>query len=111
MSKFNENFKCLKEYHGLKVIELAKKLDVAISSMSTYLRYREPDYDTLMKIAREFNVSINWLIGYDDPNEGKNIGVEKMLLNVTKENQMLKRKLEKLDKVLHEEEELYERGE
>lgn len=42
---------------------LAKELDITRSSLSQYeVNKRQPDYDTLKKIAKYFNVSIDYLL-------------------------------------------------
>ncbi len=44
--------------------ELSIKLDISRASLSHYEKNRrEPDYDTLVKIANYFKVSIDYLLG------------------------------------------------
>ena len=42
-------------------------MGVSNGTVSGYERnYREPDFDTLIKIAKQLNVSIDYLLGYSD---------------------------------------------
>ena len=54
MSKFNERFRKLKDESELSSKELAQELGVAPSTLSYYLKDREPNYDILIKIADYF---------------------------------------------------------
>lgn len=60
----------LRKKNKLTQEELAKKLQISRSSLSLYeLDKREPDFDTLTKIADLFNVSLDYLMGRtDQPN-------------------------------------------
>lgn len=52
---------------GLTQSELSKILKISASAIGMYEQgRREPDYDTLMKMATYFNVSTDYLIGYSD---------------------------------------------
>ena len=90
MSKFNERMRYLKQLTGLNQNDIAAKLNIPISTLHYYLKDREPGYDLLIKIAKEFNVSVNWLVGFDD--EDKN--------DLIKENLMLKEKLYEITKIV-----------
>ena len=62
--KFNEVLKYLRKREGLSQAELAKKLDIAPSTIGMYEQgRREPDFETEEKIADFFNVSIDILRG------------------------------------------------
>lgn len=63
MSKFNERFKFLKEIQNLSAKELSIELRIPQSTLSNYLRNREPNYDNLIAIAEFFGVTVDWLIG------------------------------------------------
>ncbi|MBP2079630.1 helix-turn-helix domain-containing protein [Oceanobacillus polygoni] len=58
-----DRLKKLRKQHNLSQEELSKKLDI---SRGTYAHYeinkRQPDYETLKKIANYFNVSLDFLI-------------------------------------------------
>ena len=50
----------------IKVIEVAKLLDVAQSTVSAWESERkEPNIDTIAKLAELYDVSIEYLLGYD----------------------------------------------
>lgn len=63
MSEFSNRFRQLKDEFGLSAKDLATKLDIAPSTLSYYLKDREPNYDMLIKIANYFDVTIDWLVG------------------------------------------------
>ena len=70
MSEFSKVFKNLRKDNNLTHSELAKKLGVATSTVGMYERaQREPDFETLEKIAAFFGVNMNTLLGN---NSGKN---------------------------------------
>lgn len=70
MSEFSKVFKNLRKDNNLTQSELAKKLGVATSTVGMYERaQREPDFETLEKIANCFGVNMNTLLGN---NSGKN---------------------------------------
>lgn len=67
--KYGERIALLREKKGLKQDELSTKLGISRASLSHYeTNRREPDYDTINRIADFFNVSIDYLVGRtDDP--------------------------------------------
>lgn len=66
MSEFHKRLRILKEENKLSAAELAKIIGVSPSTLSFYLKDREPSYDNLIKIASYFSVSVDWLIGYSE---------------------------------------------
>lgn len=67
MSKFNIRFKELRTMMKWTQTETAAKLGCSKSTISMYESgSREPDYETLEKIADLFNVDIDYLIGRSD---------------------------------------------
>lgn len=65
-----DRLRCLREIRGLTQKEAAKRMGI---SRTTYSNYesgnREPDIDTLVKIADFYEVSIDFLVGRtDNPN-------------------------------------------
>lgn len=61
---FNERLRFLRESAGLTQTELAKKICVAATTYRNYENTsREPNYDTLVKIASVLRVSIDELLG------------------------------------------------
>jgi transcriptional regulator with XRE-family HTH domain len=72
--KFGERLRLLREESNLTVEQLAEKLDIVKQTISKYENnQREPKYETLVKIAEIFNVSLDYLFGRTDKrgwNEG-----------------------------------------
>lgn len=68
MSKFSERFSKLKENSGKTLKELSsdEELAISISNLSYYMNGREPNFDTLCKIAEYFGVTIDYLVGKSD---------------------------------------------
>jgi transcriptional regulator with XRE-family HTH domain len=74
--ELGERIRGLREKMGLTQKELASKLKIPNQNISNYERgFRQPDYETLQKIADFFEVSIDYLLGrsdkpiYDDDEE------------------------------------------
>ena len=67
MNKFSERLKYLRKIKGITQVELSKYLGYGYTAISNYENtVHQPDYDTLMKIAEYFGVSVDFLIGFDD---------------------------------------------
>ncbi len=65
--KFNENLKIARERYGISQKELAEKIGVAKSTYSLYESgSREPNVQTIKKIADILNVSADELLGIND---------------------------------------------
>ncbi|MEA5008226.1 helix-turn-helix domain-containing protein [Clostridium tyrobutyricum] len=61
---FGDRLKKLRQSKHLKQNDLAKNLGIGRTTLSNYeLNNRQPDFDTLEKIANYFNVSIDYLVG------------------------------------------------
>lgn len=61
---FSEILKDLRTECNMSQSELAKKLDISPSTVGMYEQGRRyPDFDTLIKIANHFNVSLDFLLG------------------------------------------------
>jgi transcriptional regulator with XRE-family HTH domain len=67
MSKFlGNNIRTLRNYYNESREELAEILGFELSTISNYeLGYRIPDVDTLKKIAKHFNISVDVLMNED----------------------------------------------
>ena len=66
--EFNERLRYLIDCEEIKIKDLAPKLCLSASTLSTYTQgIREPDYDTLRRIADYFGVSIDYLLGHKSP--------------------------------------------
>lgn len=60
---FGDNLRVLIEEQGITQKELAIKLNVAPSTIGSYVQnVREPDFSTLKEISKFFNVSIDYLL-------------------------------------------------
>ena len=68
--EFNEHLRYLIDCEEIKIKDLAPKLCLSASTLSNYAQgIREPDYDTLRRIADYFGVSIDYLLGHKTPAE------------------------------------------
>ena len=66
--EFNERLRYLIDCEEIKIKDLAPKLCLSASTLSNYAQgIREPDYDTLRRIADYFGVSIDYLLGHKSP--------------------------------------------
>ena len=76
MSEFSTVFKNLRKDNNMTQAELGKKLGIAPSTVGMYERgQREPDFETLEKIADCFSVNMNTLLGKESTfGENKNPG-------------------------------------
>ncbi len=67
MGNFQNIFKQLRIASNLTQIELSKKINISRSTIGMYeTGAREPDFETLEKIADFFNVDIDYLLGRTD---------------------------------------------
>lgn len=68
---FGERLASLRKRKGLSQYALAERLNFSRGQLSNYEQgKREPDYNTLQKIADFFEVSVDYLLGRTDkPNE------------------------------------------
>lgn len=88
MSKFSERFAKLKDASGktLKELSSERELAISISNLSYYMNGREPNFDTLCKIAEYFGVSTDYLIGKTDHMTIEDEFADKIINNDGKEN-------------------------
>lgn len=65
---FRSRLKQLRETKGYKQIDLSEELGINRVTYTNYeLGKRQPDIDTIAKIANLYNVTIDWLVGRDQP--------------------------------------------
>lgn len=70
---FANRLKLERESKGWTQEQFAEIIGVSNGTVSGYERnYREPDFDTLIKIAHQLNVSIDYLLGYSDIRDPRN---------------------------------------
>lgn len=63
MMKFGDRLRTLIEEREITQKELASRLNIAPSTVSSYVQStREPDFETLKLLAKYFNVSIDYLL-------------------------------------------------
>lgn len=66
MMSFQERLKELRTEKGLSQTALAKELNVSQRSISSWeTGFRQPDYETLIMIAKYFDVSTDYLLGLE----------------------------------------------
>lgn len=67
MNEFANNLKLLRIEHGQTQTELAKVFNVAQRTIHAWENnLQEPSIDTIIKIAKFYNVSINYLYGLEE---------------------------------------------
>ena len=66
--RFGARVRIMRNFLGLTQAELAEKLEITKQALATYeTGRREPPFKNLIKLARTFNVTTDWLIGTDPP--------------------------------------------
>lgn len=67
MSLFGSRLKYLRVHNNLTQRELAEIFNVSTSTIGMYEKNaREPSFKTLINIASYFNVSVDYLLGYEN---------------------------------------------
>lgn len=70
--EFSKRLKELRNEKGLYQKDIAKLLNVRNTTVSAWeTGDNEPDIDTLKKLATIFNVSVDYLIGYENEDGSK----------------------------------------
>ena len=78
---FGEKLRILLEEHTMTQKQLAKELNIAPSTVGSYIQNtREPDFDTLKSIAGLFQVSTDYLL--DNPTKQWNGAREEELIRI-----------------------------
>lgn len=77
MNKFHERLKKLRDESGKTQATIAKELKMTPQTFSYYVNGREPNYDTLISLAKYFDVSTDYLLGL--PDDTKEIYITKGL--------------------------------
>lgn len=87
---FGDTLKTLIEERDITQKELAAKLNIAPSTVSSYVQNtREPDFAILKSIAKFFDVSIDYLLDYRSGNETtyKEAELMRIFRNLSEEQQ------------------------
>lgn len=79
MSTFSERLKQLRIENGENQSDIASVLGVSVQSYSAYEGAREPKYELLVKLAKHFNVSADYLLGVSDTKRPENEDIAKRL--------------------------------
>lgn len=67
LNRFPERLKYLRKIKGVTQTQLSKQLGYGYTAISNYENFQhEASYDTLIKMAQYFEVSIDYLLGFDD---------------------------------------------
>lgn len=67
MSTFGKKLQKLRQSKNLSQQELSDTLNIGRSTLANYEQgKREPNFDTIKKVANYFNVSVDYLFGYND---------------------------------------------
>lgn len=67
MDTLGKRIKFLRKNENLTQDELAKAIDVSRATLASWeTERREPDYETVKKLARYFNVTVDYLLGNSD---------------------------------------------
>lgn len=65
-NKFKERLKELRQEKGLTQKQIADLFGISRISVVYWEQGSEPDYDTLIKLAKFFDVSVDFLLGIED---------------------------------------------
>lgn len=79
MNLFCERLNCLKEKSGKTQAKIASELGITPQAFSNYMKGREPDYNTLIKMSKYFDVSLDYLLGVSE--NTKPVDVDSLLPN------------------------------
>jgi len=67
MTEFPDRLRKLRQQRGLSQADLGGEIGVAQSTVGMWESgKREPDFETLLKLARFFSVSVSYLLGADE---------------------------------------------
>jgi transcriptional regulator with XRE-family HTH domain len=63
--KFSDRLRQLIEDCGISQKQLAQEIQMSPSTLANYVQgSREPDFDTLMRLARYFHITTDYLLGF-----------------------------------------------
>ena len=77
---FGERLRILIEEKDITQKELAAQLNIAPSTVSSYVQStREPDFKTLIEIAKFFGVTTDYLLGYKPADSSTTLSEDELL--------------------------------
>lgn len=74
MALFEQRLNSLREEIGLSQTEVARQLNISNQALYHYEHGREPNYETLMKIAVFYNTTTDYLVGLSNIRKPKDFG-------------------------------------
>lgn len=82
MSEFSERLKELRKTRKINQVNLGKYLNFGYTAIANYESGRnEPSFDTLIRLAQYFGVTVDYLLGLSDyPQNEKEISEEEEIL-------------------------------
>lgn len=87
---FCENLKCLRKNAGLTQKEVSTEFEVALSTVAMWESgNRQPDLDTVGKLARFFHVSVDELIGNEGLDGERFLPDEALSDRITPKNRLM----------------------
>ncbi|MCF8010719.1 MAG: helix-turn-helix domain-containing protein [Clostridiales bacterium] len=93
---FSKRLKRMINSKGVKIVDLAEKLDVSTQAIYLFLSgERFPRKNILQKIARELNVSVDYLLGFID--EPKEIEIDQNEETTQEEIKFIRRAYKEMD--------------
>ncbi len=95
MSQFFTRLRLLKSKSQQTQREIAKNLGLRPQTMSYYMNGREPDFDTLIAIAKYFDVTTDYLLGLTNDPHRETVAVDE--LGVTTDAIDIMKKVKKYD--------------
>lgn len=103
-SMFGKRLAFLRKQKGLTQYELAEELDFSRGQISNYEQgSREPDFETLQKIAHFFHVSTDYLLGLTDiPTPYYEIDIAGQLVSLTEEEAIVFEEIKKHPILFHD---------
>ena len=85
MTKIGDRIRIARKSKKMKQSDLAELLSISTSAIGLYEQNRrEPDIDTIVKIAYHLDVSAEYLLGLDNKDSSELTEPDKVLLSVTK---------------------------
>ena len=79
----------LRERYKLSQVELAKKLNLSPSTIGMWESGRnKPEFDTIIKLSKIFNVSVNYLMGINEEDDIINVPVYSTVITLSELKQI-----------------------